>query len=355
MRPFVYTASATRVIFGPGVIERLPEEMDRLGFKRILVVAAPSAVSQLRSTILGLEDRVVGVFDRPVPHVPISVAEEARQLAQTLGADSCLAIGGGSSIGLGKAIALTSGLPLAAVPTTYAGSEMTSVYGITDGGLKHTGRDPRVQPRTVLYDPMLTVSLSPALSASSGMNSIAHCVEALYAQDGNPVVSLIAEEGIRAFASALPRVVTSPDDENARTLALYGAWLAGSALGSTTMALHHKVCHVLGGSFNLPHALMHSIVLPHATKYNRDAAPEAMTRIARALDCGDAPTGLYMLAERLRLPLSLASIGMPESGLEAAARQITSAPYPNPAALTFSDVFALLRAAFVGEAPTLDA
>ncbi|WP_028604005.1 maleylacetate reductase [Ottowia thiooxydans] len=354
MRPFIYSAPASRVIFGPGVLSCLPETLDRLGLTRTLVIGTPSALSAVRSMLVQLGARVAGLFDRPVSHVPLVLAEEARRMAQALGADSCLVIGGGSAIGLGKAVALTSGLPIVAVPTTYSGSEMTSVYGITDGGKKCTGRDPRVLPSAVLYDPTLTVSLPPALSASSGMNSIAHCVEALYAQDGNPVVSLMAEEGIRALASALPSIVACPSDEESRTLALYGAWLAGMSLGSTTMGLHHKVCHVLGGSFDLPHAAMHSIVLPHAAQYNSGAAPEAMARIARALGTDCSSTGLYRLAEQLRIPLSLAEIGMPQDGLEDAARQITAEPYPNPAQVSFSGVLSLLQSAYAGAVPAAE-
>jgi len=329
----------------------VPEEVDRLNAKRVFVIGTPSALDAVRPVLAQLGARVAGIFDRPEPHVPAALAEEARRTVQALAADACLMIGGGSAIGLGKAVALTSGLPLIAVPTTYAGSEMTSIYGITDGGVKRTGRDPRVLPRTVVYDPMLTMSLPADLSTTSGMNAIAHCVEALYAQDGNLIISLMAEEGIRALAKALPSLVDCPGDEDARTLAMYGAWLAGTSLGSTTMALHHKVCHVLGGSFDLPHAAMHSVVLPHAASYNRDSAPEAMNRVARALGSDDGPAGLFQLAQRLQLPRSLASVGMPESGLEDAARQIISVPYPNPAPLSFPAVLALLQAAYVGEAP----
>jgi len=338
MQPFIYCASASRVIFGSGSVGRAPDEIDRLAAKRVFVIGTPSALGPVSPVLAQLGARVAGIFDRPEPHVPAGLAEEARRTAQALGADACLVIGGGSAIGLGKAVALTSGLPLIVVPTTYAGSEMTSIYGITDGGVKRTGRDPRVLPRTVLYDPTLTMSLPSNLSASSGMNAIAHCVEALYAQDGNPVISLMAEEGIRALAQALPGLVACPNDENARTLALYGAWLAGTSLGSTTMALHHKACHVLGGSFDLPHAEMHSVVLPHAAHYNREAAPGAMNRVARALGSDEGPAGLFELAQRLQLPRSLASLGMPESGLLHAAQQITAAPYPNPAPLSFGDV-----------------
>ena len=351
MQPFIYCASASRVIFGSGSVGRAPDEIDRLAAKRVFVIGTPSALGPVSPVLAQLGARVAGIFDRPEPHVPAGLAEEARRTAQALGADACLVIGGGSAIGLGKAVALTSGLPLIVVPTTYAGSEMTSIYGITDGGVKRTGRDPRVLPRTVLYDPTLTMSLPSNLSASSGMNAIAHCVEALYAQDGNPVISLMAEEGIRALAQALPGLVACPNDENARTLALYGAWLAGTSLGSTTMALHHKACHVLGGSFDLPHAELHSVVLPHAAHYNREAAPGAMNRVARALGSDEGPAGLFELAQRLQLPRSLASLGMPESGLLHAAQQITAAPYPNPAPLSFDGVLALLQAAWSGVAP----
>ena len=218
-------------------------------------------------------------------HVPLEIAEEARRVARELGADCCVTVGGGSTTGLGKAIALTSPLPILAVPTTYAGSEMTPIYGITEGGAKKTGRDLRVLPKAVIYDPSLTLSLPPALSAASGMNAIAHSVEALYAQDANPVLSLMAEEGIRALAEALPSILKNSKDVVARTQALYGAWLCGVALGSAGMALHHKLCHVLGGSFNLPHAETHSIVLPHALAEQR-AGGAARDGKDRARDCG---------------------------------------------------------------------
>jgi len=260
-------------------------------------------------------------------------------------------VGGGSTTGLGKAIALTSSLPILAVPTTYAGSEMTPIYGLTEGGMKKTGRDARVLPRTVIYDPSLTVSLPAALSAASGMNAIAHCVEALYAQDANPVISLMAEEGIRALAASLPVVVREPQNLDARSDALYGAWLAGIALGAAGMALHHKLCHTLGGTWNLPHAETHAIVLPHAARYNRDAAPEAMARIARALGAADAPGGLYDLEKRLGLRMRLADLGMPEADLARAAKIATEAPYPNPAAIEYADVLELLQNAFAGRRP----
>src|SRR5690606_33529878 len=211
----------------------------------------------------------VGIFAKAAMHVPIEVAREAREEARRLHADCYVAIGGGSTIGLGKAIALETSLPVVAIPTTYAGSEMTTILGITEAGQKKTLLDRRVLPRVVIYDPKLTLGLPARIGGPSGMNAIAHAVEALYAENANPVVSLMAEEGIRALARSLPVVVKTPSDIEARSGALYGAWLCGVALGAVGMALHHKLCHVLGGSFNLPHAETHTIVLAHAAAYNR--------------------------------------------------------------------------------------
>jgi alcohol dehydrogenase class IV len=282
----------------------------------------------------------------------VEIAVDARRVADELRADCCIAWGGGSTIGLGKAIALTSGLPVIAVPTTYSGSEMTAVVGMTEGGAKKTQRDPRMLPKTVIYDPELTLGLPAATSAASGMNAIAHCVEALYAHDANPVGMLFAEEGIRALASALPRVVAAPADLEARSDALYGAWLAGSSFATTSLGLHHKLCHVLGGTFNLPHAETHSIVLPHAVRYNRDAAPDAMRRIARALEAQDACTALYDLEVKLGLKMKLAEIGMPADGLERAAKMATESPYPNPRPPDYQGVLAVLQDAYHGRRPS---
>ena len=245
-----------------------------------------------------------------------------------------MAIGGGSTTGLAKAIALTSELPILAIPTTYAGSEMTPIWGLTEGGVKKTGRDVRVLPKTVIYDPALTTSLPVALSVTSGINAIAHCVEALYSRDANPIISLIAEEGIRALAGGLPEVVKQPGDLDARSRALYGAWLAGVSLGAVGMALHHKLCHTLGGTFNLPHAETHTVVLPHAVAYNAAAAPEAMERIARALGARSAAEGLYDLAASLGAPVSLESLGMRREQLDRAADLAVQNPYYNPRPVT---------------------
>lgn len=350
MNPFVYNAPAMRVVFGAGSVAELAKEVDRLGAKRALLLATPGRTAMVKSVADPLGIRVAGVFDRVVMHTPLELAEEARRLAASVQADCCVVVGGGSTIGFGKAIALTSALPLLAVPTTYSGSEMTTIWGISEGGAKKTGRDPKVLPKTVIYDPALTLDLPPHVSAASGMNAMAHCVEALYAHDGNPIVSMMAEEGIRALASALPRVMDNPKDIDARSDALYGAWLAGCTISTTSIALHHKLCHVLGGSFNLPHAETHSIVLPHAVRYNESAA-EAMRRIERALGKRDAAAAIYDLEKKLRLPLRLADIGMKEQDLERAARIAADAPYPNPRKVEYAPVLELLRHAYEGVRP----
>jgi maleylacetate reductase len=352
VRAFVYAGAPSRVVFGAGAVARLAEEIDRLGAQRALLLVTPGRSASVRSYAATLGGRLAGIYDNAIMHVPVEIAVDARRVAEELRADCCIAWGGGSTIGLGKAIALTSGLPVIAVPTTYSGSEMTAVVGMTEGGAKKTQRDPRMLPKTVVYDPELTLGLPVATSAASGMNAIAHCVEALYAHDANPVSLLFAEEGIRALASALPRVVAAPADLEARGEALYGAWLAGASFATTSLGLHHKLCHVLGGAFNLPHAETHSIVLPHAVRYNRDAAPDAMCRIARVLGAQDAADALYDLETKLGLRMKLAEIGMPADGLARAAKMATESPYPNPRPPEYQGVLGVLQDAYHGRRPS---
>jgi maleylacetate reductase len=293
----------------------------------------------------------VGVFDRAVMHVPIETAREARELARALGADCAVAIGGGSTTGLGKAIALDSGLPILAIPTTYAGSEMTPIYGITEGGMKKTGKDVRVLPRVVIYDPDLTLGLPVGMSITSGINAIAHAAEGLYATDRNPVMDLMAKEGIAAMGRALPAIKNVANDSTARSDALYGAWLCGTVLGHVGMALHHKLCHTLGGSFNLPHAETHTIVLPHALAYNAAAAPEAMQAIAAALNGRSAAQAVFDLAKDNGAPVALQVIGMKEADLDRACEIAMQNQYPNPRPLERAAIRQLLQNAFEGVRP----
>ncbi|HKJ21553.1 MAG TPA: maleylacetate reductase, partial [Gammaproteobacteria bacterium] len=295
MDSFVYEALPARIVFGPGRLSTLPEEIDRLDRRRALVITTPGRRDQGDALASLIGKRCAGVFNNATMHVPVHVVDEAHALAESAGIDCLVSIGGGSTTGLAKALALRADLPIVAIPTTYAGSEMSTIWGLTENGIKRTGKDRRVLPATVIYDPELTLSLPPAVAGPSGVNALAHCVEALYSVDANPVTSLIAEEGIRALSHSLPTVVNAPHDKQARAEALYGAYLSGTALGAVGMALHHKLCHTLGGSFNLPHAEVHTIILPYATRYNSEAAADAMERIRRAMGTDDAAHGLYEL------------------------------------------------------------
>jgi len=332
----------TRVVFGIGAVARLGEALDALGVKRPLVVTTPGRSAALALVRAQLGSRVVGVCDRAALHVPIERVRESMADVDRVSPDVLVAIGGGSAVGLAKAVALERRLPIAAVPTTYSGSEMTSIWGITDGAEKRTGRDPGVAPRLVVYDPQLTLSLPADVSAASGMNAIAHAVEAMYAADAGPVATSAAESAIRLLAQALPRVVARLDDLEARMLALQGAHAAGVALNLASMGLHHKICHALGGTFGLPHAPTHAAVLPHVVAFNAPAAPLAMARIAEALGAADAATGLAVLNRALGLTASLGDLGLREADLDRVADLIVSSSYGNPRKATVSDVRALL-------------
>ena len=344
---FTYNPTLPRVVFGPGSFASLPDEIDRLGSKRLLIVATPGRSTFVDRAASLLGEKVGGIFDEAVVHVPEAVASRAIIAAATARADSILSIGGGSAIGVSKAIALVTDLSIVAVPTTYSGSEMTPLWGLTRQGAKQTGRDSRVQPKTVIYDPGLTFDLPASVSGTSGMNAIAHCVEALYAPDANPVTSWMSEEGIRALSESLPVLVESRHDVEARTRALYGAWLAGAALATVQMGLHHKLCHVLGGSFDLPHAETHSVLLPYTAEYNASSAADAISRVADALGVPSGPEGLYDLGYRLGTPRSLAEIGMRESDLDRAASLAMEQTYPNPRKPTREQILLLLKKAFV--------
>ncbi len=351
MQPFTYVAQAARVIFGSGTLDRLAGEIEALGLGRVLVLATPQQVAEAEAVAGRIGGRAAGIFGGARMHTPVEVTTEAMARVERDGIDGLVALGGGSTIGLSKAIALRTDLPQIVVPTTYAGSEMTSILGQTENGAKTTLKSPKVLPEVVIYDVDLTLSLPAGLSAVSGMNAIAHAVEALYAQERNPIVSLMAAEGIRALARALPAIVDRPDDREARSDALYGAWLCGTCLGAVGMALHHKLCHTLGGAFDLPHAETHTAVLPHAVAYNAPAAPDAMRIVAEALGTADAAQGLYDLARRLKAPVALRDLGMPETGIEAAVDAALKSPYWNPRPLDRPSLHDLIARAHAGVAP----
>ncbi|MEN3309757.1 MAG: maleylacetate reductase [Micromonosporaceae bacterium] len=348
MRPFVYSSQPARIVFGAGTLSQLPTEVARLGCSRALVLSTPERGKSARDVLGGL---AVAAFGDVVMHTPVEVTEQALAVVRAHDVDCLVSVGGGSATGLAKALALRTDLAQVAVPTTYAGSEVNPVVGQTEAGTKTTRSSPAVLPETVIYDVELTLGLPVDLSVTSGVNALAHAVEALYSPDANPVTDSLALQAISRMAGALPRIVADPSDVDARADALLAAWLAGTCLGTVGMGLHHKLCHTLGGSFNLPHAPTHTVVLPHAMAYNAPAVPDVMRRIAGVLGVRDAPTGMYDLIASLSGPTSLRELGLAEADLAEAAGRATAAAYPNPREVTVAGVAGLLREAWQGRRP----
>jgi maleylacetate reductase len=350
--------NSVRVCFGAGSLAQILSELYAMGGTRALILCTPSqrALAERVTDLLGACS--VGVFDKAMMHVPTDIVREACQFAASVDADCTVAIGGGSAIGLAKGIALHIGLPILAVPTTYAGSEMTPIYGLTEGGAKKTGRDARVLARSVIYDPVLTHELPCTVSVTSGINAIAHAAEGLYAPDGNPLMTLMASAGMTAIASALPLFaeVATPDavPPQAREEALYGAWLCGMVLGNVRMGLHHKLCHTLGGAFNLPHAATHAVVLPHVLAYNTLHAPEAMSAIRIAFGAKpdiSAARACFDLARTSGAPTSLRQLGLRAEDIERALSLTLQDRYPNPRPIDAEALHVLLHHAFDGVRP----
>lgn len=351
MQPFSYTALPGKVVFGSGTLSRVADEMRALGCSRALLLSTPQQVGQVEALRAQLGELAVGLFSDATMHTPVEVTERAMVVARDCKADCVVALGGGSTTGLGKAIAVRTDLPQIVIPTTYAGSEATPILGETKDGLKTTQRSMKILPEVIIYDVDLTLTLPVGMTVTSGMNGIAHAAEGLYAQDANPIITMIAEDGVRAIARSLPAIVANPADLEARGDALYGAWACGVTLGAVGMSLHHKLCHTLGGTFDLPHAETHTVVLPHAMAYNAPAAPEAMKRLARAIGAPNAPQGLYDMTKSLGGPVSLKQLGMPEDGLDKVVELALANPYWNPRPLEREPMRRLLQNAWSGERP----
>lgn len=353
MKSFIYEGQPSRVLFGAGMLQQIKEECARLNFAKVLVISTPGHV-ELAQKVANLIGGNAIVHAKAVQHVPKNSVEIALEVLKQMNIDGLVAIGGGSPIGLAKALALHTSLPVIAIPTTYAGSEMTPIWGITENGIKTTGNNMVVKPKTVIYDPELTVTLPANITVTSGMNAIAHCIEALYAENANPIISTLAEDGIRALVRSLPIILDNPADLNARADAQYGCWLASTALGSVGMALHHKLCHTLGGTFNLPHADTHTVILPHVVTYNEKFAPDAMKAIARAWNTDEENVGgvIFDFIQSLQAPISLKEIGMVQKDLAKAAKLATKNPYYNPRPIEKEAIAELLNNAYEGKRPS---
>jgi maleylacetate reductase len=350
VEPFVFPGLRSRVIFGHGTIAGTGGEVERLGRKRALVLSTASRVEDAEALSARLGAHSAGVFAEAAMHTPVEVTERALAAFEACDADCVVALGGGSTIGLGKAIATRTGADQVVIPTTYAGSEMTDILGETAACEKTTRRDPSILPEVVIYDVDLTLTLPPKLTVSSGLNAMAHAAEALYAHDRNPIITLMATDAIGALAGGLPALARDPIDREARAAVLYGAWLCGAALGGASMALHHKLCHTLGGSFGTPHAETHAVLLPHTVGFNSEVVPDLLAPISGALG-GSPGAGLFAFAESLGAPTKLRDFGMSEADLDRAADIAVKSPYWNPRPFERGDIRTLLQDAWEGRRP----
>lgn len=344
-------SAAVRVCFGAGVRHKLADEIGRLGCHRALILSTPPQADGAMQLAADLKGLAAGVFTRAAMHTPVAVTEDALAHAYTIDADCLVALGGGSTTGLGKAIAYRTDLPQIVIPTTYAGSEATWILGQTENGVKTTLTDPKIQPEVILYDAELVRTLPVDMTVTSALNAMAHAAEALYAENRNPMSTMLAIEGLRAFAAALPRVVENPQDLDARGETLYGAWLCGTVLGQVGMALHHKLCHTLGGSFDLPHAETHAVMLPHAIAYNAHAVPDLLAPVTEIFGGSGPGRALFDFAASMGAPSSLRELGLKRDDIAKAADLATRKPYWNPQPVTRPAIDELLLAAWAGDPP----
>ncbi len=381
---FRYVSYAQEVIFGAGSLAQLGEAVERFGWQGILLCMNHSMRSSghIASLEQILGDRLVLVFDKVQPHVQDTQVEEVLELADKKKMSAIIGMGGGSPIGMAKAVAAAleekrTGrsaraasptdqplIPVIAIPTTYAGSEMTATYGITHSHetppRKVTVSDPKIAPKLVLYDPILTLDLPPEMTASTGINALAHCIEALYSITRYPLSTAAAVSGVQHINNALFRSYSHGDDLEARTEMLQGAHLAGLSLANVSMGLHHGLCHVLGGTANVPHGIANSIILPHAIRFNADATALQLLPAAEAMGIstnGSSPVvvietmaqKIFDLVGQMNLPQRLRDAGVKESDLPRLAqlgfqnRTVQNNPKPITDSTQIED---LLRAAW---------
>jgi alcohol dehydrogenase class IV len=348
---FSYVALPIRTIFGAGRAAELGEELERLGVRRAMICTTPRGPERYRALVAALGPRAAGVFAGAEPHCPEPVVQAAVERFRALDADGAVAIGGGSTIGLGKWISAETGKPFIAVPTTLSGSEMTPIVGVKIGAEKRTRRDPKALARTVIYDPELTLGLPGHETAATGMNSLAHCVEALYPAEPNPVARLIALEGIRALFEGLPASVARPGDLSARSRALYGGFIGGLLVQLVGIGLHHKICHVLGGRFGAPHGESNSVMLAQVVAFNAPFMPAVIADLRDATGDANPARAIFDLARNMGAPVGLEQLGIDPAGLAAAAGDVVAQTASNPRPLDAASVLALLQDAWHGRRP----
>lgn len=350
MHPFTHSVLANRVVFGRGSIQHAAAELERLTVTSAMVISTPHQRADALALVGRLGQLGAGTFTEAAMHTPGAVTERAMRAMREMGADGLVALGGGSTIGLAKALSARTSVPHLAIPTTYAGSEVTPILGETKDGVKTTRRDPSILPETVIYDPDLVDSLPLSLTVTSGLNAMAHAVEAIYARDGSPLYSLTAVEALTALHEALPVIANDPGDREGRDRALYGAWLCGTVLGAVGMSIHHKLCHTLGGAMDLPHAETHAVLLPHTAAFVEAAVPDALEP-ARLVFGQRVGHELGLFAASLGAPQSLAELGVAEGDLDRLADLATANPYWSPRPIDRDSIRALLQSAWCGVGP----
>lgn len=351
---FTHDMPATRIIFGIGRKSELEIELDRLDIHRAVIVTGSHSMDACLDISESLGSRICGILPNAIMHVPLSIVEPALNRVKELRADGIVAIGGGSSIGLAKSIARRCKLQILAIPTTFSGSEMTPIWGETFNEEKITGRDPTTRSATVIYDPELTVSLPDAMCITSTFNALAHAIEALYAFDRSPLTDLMALEAVRLGITGLNKISAEQDEITSRALLMRMSWLSGSVLGSTTMSLHHKICHVLGGTIGLSHSETHTVVLPYVLAYNAVAIPEAYVRLEKAIGDGDPALNLWKLSRNLGAPTSLEEIGMTAVQISEVAEKIVKTGCQNPRPFDEDSLTAILFGALTGAPPNAE-
>lgn len=345
----IESINGQRVLFGIKISDTIVNELERIGSNRALVLSTPEQSDMAASLAKTIGKGAVGTFTQATMHTPVNVTVEAIAYAKSIGADAVVSVGGGSTIGLGKAIVFNTGLPHIAVPTTYAGSEATPILGQTENGVKTTQSDPKILPNVILYDPELTASLPTAMTVTSALNAIAHAAEGLYAKERTAQLTELGLKGIRAFVDGLPGVLENPFDLKSREQTQYGAWACGTVLGMVGMALHHKLCHTLGGTLNLSHADTHAIILPHAIAYNEVAVPELLAPLAEILNSKSPSQGLWEFANQMGAPLALSDLGVKEGDIEKVVSIASKNPYWNPREITEQGLRVLLLDAMNGK------
>ncbi len=388
MNEFRYISYAQEIIFAAGSVARLRDAVEHFHMRRLMLCTTGSLrrAGHIKLVEEALGSRLVAVFEHVQPHVPDFQVAEALELASEKEIDALIGMGGGSPIGMAKAVSLALEekrpgeparaafpidqplIPVVAIPTTYAGSEMTPTFGITyhnDGVTrKVTLTDAKITPKLVMYDPLLTLHLPPEITASTGINALAHCIEALYSITRNPLSTSMALSGVRSIYNALPCCYVDGNDLEARTEMLVGAFLAGSALSHVSMALHHGLCHILGGTAGVPHGVANSIILPHAVRFNIDATAPQLAQAAEAMGVGrntsassidDAVVAeevverIYTLIGQMKLPQHLRDVGVKETDLPNLAQLAlqSRAVQSNPKPITnAAQIEVVLRAAW---------